>query len=389
MGVAIAASLGASDGRAQAGSAAHAAPPAVQLPFTERRDLRSERLGQDYQVLVRVPESYATSSKRYPVAYVMDGDLMFQIAHGVVQYLEWGKHVPELVIVSPAYGSINGPPNGTNMRDRDYSVFPNQQRYVPGGGEAHLRFLREELIPYVEREFRVDSADRTLVGGSRAGEFTVYALFPSPELFRRYVAIDAYNAAYLRLEDSLAARRPDLSGKRVFLSSRYPSSGVQELAQRLRSRGYREFEVEDASLASARHFATPGEGLARGLKSVFNKRSVYETLLALAPYRSADTLIAEYRRLRTRHPGSYDFTEGELTELGNALVLMKRPADAVRIYTLNLESYPRSSETLSRLGSAYEAAGQSDKALESFRRALTIDPNNRYAANAVKRLEGR
>lgn len=71
----------------------------VTLDRTEQRRLRSEAAGQEYQVLIRYPEGYEKSEKRYPVIYVLDGDLMFSIAHGVVQLLEWGGEVPDLIAV--------------------------------------------------------------------------------------------------------------------------------------------------------------------------------------------------------------------------------------------------------------------------------------------------
>lgn len=360
--------------------------PPVALERTESRPFRSAILATDFEIRVRLPEGYATSGKRYPVVYLLDGDLWFGLVRDAVQGLEWGRMTPELIVVAPVYGDLHGPANGgKNMRDRDLSVFPSQQRYVQGGGERFFRFLHEELIPYVDRELRTDGADRTIVGGSRAADFATWLLFTQPDVFRRYVMVDSYNADYLKLEEAFVTRRRDLPAK-VFYTSRYPASGVREFTQRLQSRGYRGLDVDYADLASARHFASAGEGFTRGLKSVFGRHSLYETLLPIAAAGSIDSVVAAYRRL-PRDTTTWDLGEAELTELGNALVLMHRPADAVRIYLLNLETYPRSAETYSRLGTAQERLGDRAKALESFRTALRFNPNHRYAADAVTRLQ--
>ena len=47
--------------------------PAVTLPHTEQRSVASKEIGQAYDLLVRLPDDYATSEKRYPVLYVLDG----------------------------------------------------------------------------------------------------------------------------------------------------------------------------------------------------------------------------------------------------------------------------------------------------------------------------
>ena len=58
--------------------------------------------------------------------------------------------------------------------------------------------------------------------------------------------------------------------------------------------------------------------------------------------RDAASAIAEYRELKKTDPGGYDFGEGRLNNLGNMLLQRKRTADAIAIFTLNAEEYPRS-----------------------------------------------
>ena len=41
--------------------------PPVTLPFTEQRSLTSTAIGQQFDLLVRLPDDYATSGKSYPV----------------------------------------------------------------------------------------------------------------------------------------------------------------------------------------------------------------------------------------------------------------------------------------------------------------------------------
>ena len=360
--------------------------PAVALPRTQLRTIHSRHVGQDYQLRIWLPEEYTRDANaRFPAMYLLDGDLLFGTASEAAQYLQWGRMLPPLIVVGIGYGSIHSPENGgTNMRTRDMSAFPEQAAYVKDGGAKFLAFIRDELIPYVDRELRTDTSDRVLAGFSRGADFTVATLFAAPELFRRYIAIDSYYDAYFRLANDYAATGKDLP-KTIFLSSRFPRSGVQEFAAHLKSR-FPSVEVHYAD-AAPRHFAAGAEGLVRGMKTVFNRTSVYETLLPLARDAKVETVIGEYQRLKTTEPRTYNFGEMELVELGNALVLMKRADDAVEVYKLNLASYPSSAPTHSRLGTAYERLGNKPAALEHFRRALELNPADRFAADAIKRLE--
>lgn len=359
--------------------------PGVALDRTELRRLRSEAAGLEYLVQIRYPEGYEKSEKRYPVIYLMDGDLMFSIAHGVVQLLEWGGEVPDLIVVGVAYGGLHGPAKGgPNMRDRDFSVIPSQSAYVEGGGEKFLRFLRSELIPYIDRELRTDPADRTLVGASRSGDFTVWTLLTAPDVFRRYVVIDTFNSGYFALEEALAAKRKQLH-KHVFVSRVIPGGGMQKFSDRMQSRRYEGLSYEHALLSSARHFAAAGEGLTRGLKSVFGKRSVYEHLIPFTARPGVESIIAEYRRLRKEEP-DWDYSEPELRSLGSILGSTGREADAALIYQLNLEMHPDSIPTLLRLAAILEELGERDRAIATYRRIHELDPDQKEAKKALDRL---
>ena len=54
--------------------------PPVGLSHTEERSLFSTRAGRAYQLAVLLPENYAASGRRYPVVYLLDGDLAFGMA---------------------------------------------------------------------------------------------------------------------------------------------------------------------------------------------------------------------------------------------------------------------------------------------------------------------
>src|SRR5687767_3735276 len=83
---------------AQISASAKDSIPAVSLPNTQLRHLHSRSAGTAYQIRVRTPDSYGTSDRRYPVLYLLDGDLLFGLASDIVRYLEWGRLSPELII---------------------------------------------------------------------------------------------------------------------------------------------------------------------------------------------------------------------------------------------------------------------------------------------------
>jgi tetratricopeptide (TPR) repeat protein len=98
--------------------------------------------------------------------------------------------------------------------------------------------------------------------------------------------------------------------------------------------------------------------------------------------------VARYRAIKADRRSRYVNSETAMNILGYDLLEKKRPADAVEIFKLNVEAYPRSANVYDSLGDGYAAAGQKEEAIKSYEKALTIDPNFASSLNSLRRLKG-
>jgi predicted alpha/beta superfamily hydrolase len=158
--------------------------PPVTLPFTELRSLTSAAIGQRYDLLVRLPDDYATSGKSYPVLYVLDG-WHFPFVAFLANNNRYSERMRPVIMVNLSY------PDGVNPmvpRARDFTPTKSDGEPNSGGAAAFLKFLADEVIPCVEKTYRTIPADRGLLGHSYGGLFALYALEERPELFQRIVA---------------------------------------------------------------------------------------------------------------------------------------------------------------------------------------------------------
>lgn len=141
----------------------------------------SAAVGRNFHVYVRLPEGYdASASERYPVVYLLDGDSLFPILAANHLFLTYDDDLPEAIVVGIAYGGFDP---SINKRGYDYSAPAADAREGQGGADHFLAFLRDELIPEVERRYRADSDRRVLFGQSRGGHFVLYSAFVAPDLF--------------------------------------------------------------------------------------------------------------------------------------------------------------------------------------------------------------
>lgn len=257
-------------------------PSSTHQPFTiarsELRDFPPNAAGRAYQLQVGLPASYATSpEKHYPVVYVTDGYWDFPrmfVAHGALVY---DKVAPEFIIVGLGYAKENpGYDNFGAMRRWELSPVPPETSEA-GHAADFLRTLETELIPFIEREYRVDSSHRVLAGASLGGLFTLYAMYTKPELFSAYIAstpaVVSGDDWLLQYEEQFAASGRALP-VRLFVSGGGNESprflgGILRFNARLAARKYAGLEYQFRIIDEERHAGMQSESYTRGLRFVF------------------------------------------------------------------------------------------------------------------------
>jgi enterochelin esterase-like enzyme len=165
-------------------SAAGAEASIPPIPPVRSEKIESAKMGETRECWVSLPDGYAESGEKYPVLYMMDGDFNFNSGLiGGVRYAAFLGQIPEFIIV------------GIKNTDRSKDIFPEVVTYRDGskdGGRAdqYLDFIREELIPQIDKNYRTDNF-RVLYGTSNTGFTTVYALFRNPDMADAYIAASA------------------------------------------------------------------------------------------------------------------------------------------------------------------------------------------------------
>jgi predicted alpha/beta superfamily hydrolase len=162
--------------------------PRFGLFNTEARILHSECVGEEYQIGIWFPFSYASSNQTYPVLYVTDGDYTFGLATGLIPTLIGTQEIPEVIVVGIGYNQISSYSEFGKLREQD--MLPPDFMHAPPDSRTpqFMAFLRQELFPLIEANYRASPDDRTLYGFSVGGFFALYTMLTQPGLFRRYIA---------------------------------------------------------------------------------------------------------------------------------------------------------------------------------------------------------
>ncbi len=148
------------------------------LSIGEAFSVESKLLGEKRIVWVFEPEE--ARQQPCPVLYLLDGEWNFHYTTGLVRQMISSGDIPPILVV----GVVN-----TN-RSRDLTpAGPNgatQARF--GGAETFLRFLKEELHPFLNARYDLQ-AFNMLAGHSFGGLFTIYSMMEHPTFVQGYIAL--------------------------------------------------------------------------------------------------------------------------------------------------------------------------------------------------------
>lgn len=249
----------------------------VTIPDSEVRQLKSLATGHSYDIYVHFPDGYMQNQeKKYPVLYVLDGQWDFKLLDSLCGGLIFDEFMPQVIIAGITY-SGNAPDYGA-LRAIDFTTVHDPEFPDSGGASRFFAFLKEELSPFLESNYRVEPSQRVLLGSSFGGIFTLYAMFAEPGFFNGYIAtsppVEYGDRFAYKQENEYASSHADLP-VRLFLSVGELEEivgTVMEFMEVIRDRGYTSLKLETRTIEGERHAGNKAEAYNRGLRFVFQDK---------------------------------------------------------------------------------------------------------------------
>ncbi|MEP2990454.1 MAG: alpha/beta hydrolase-fold protein [Parasphingorhabdus sp.] len=211
-----------------------------EMPRSEVVPIQESGTDRQYELYIKLPEDYAENTDtRYPVIYTTDAEVHMDMLSGSTEFL-----MPEVILVGISYQKNHEDQRVNISRFRDYTTVEStnpetQTRYQPGQASNHLRFIRDEVIPYVEKNYRTNPAERSYFGYSLGGAFGAYILLSKPDSFKNYIlgspAFNDRSAKYIdELEVQMAPEQQKMNAN-VFVSLGEKEENAKERVEGLMS----------------------------------------------------------------------------------------------------------------------------------------------------------
>jgi predicted alpha/beta hydrolase family esterase len=102
--------------------------------------------------------------------------------------------------------------------------------------------------------------------------------------------------------------------------------------------------------------------------------------------KGVDSCIVVYKNLRTKYPPEY-ILERFLNTLGYEVLQRGDTNGSIKLFELNAEMYPNSSNVYDSLGEAFMEAGNKSEAIRNYRKSLKLNPANTNAKKMLEKLE--
>ena len=119
------------------------------------------------------------------------------------------------------------------------------------------------------------------------------------------------------------------------------------------------------------------------------RKPIGQTLSATIASGGIDAAERQYRDLKTTGLATYNFDESELNSLGYKLIHKNRFKEAIRIFQLNVEAFPKSANTYDSLAEGYMDDGEKALAIANYQKSLQLNPKNRNAEVMLQKLNAR
>jgi hypothetical protein len=363
----------------------------AQIPAVSQLTIKSKVLGEDRLIFVRTPQGYDTNKQAYPVLYMTDGDAHLAHTSSTIEFLARNGRMSEMIVV--------GIPNTDRTRDLTPTKVTQTgatgalQFPTAGGADNFLKFIETELIPEIEKTYRVRPY-RVLAGHSLGGLFAIHALTSRPELFHSYIAVSPSlqwdnQMEVKRAEDFFKARK-ELNAV-LYVSLGNESGEIEDAFHQFKQLLARSkvtgFDWEAQEMPDEDHGSVVLRSHYFGMRKIYDGWQMPRDPMMGTVVGGMPALDAHYQKLSAKFHYAIPVPENLINQVGYQLLGANQNDEAIAVFKVQVERYPDSPNVYDSLAEAYERTGHLDLAAPLYEKAQALgkqnnDPNaSVFAAN--------
>lgn len=333
--------------------------------------LTSKKLNGDREITIGLPASYATNkSKSYPLLVLLDGDYLFDAFQGALNYGAYWDDLPEVIIVGISQ-------NKKDERYTDCAV--DETTGLPAeSGDAFFEFIGQELVPAIEKNYRI-APFKIIAGHDTTAGFMNFYLYKDLPLFDAYISMSPELPK--DMEEHLAERFSAIQ-KPIYYYQSTADGDVKKMQQRIIKLDTEAKKIQKPTFnyyfdefKGASHYSLVLHSIPNALYDFFQiyqpiSTAEFDQKIAVLPSGYVDYLIKKYDVIEKSLNMKLQIRLNDFKAIEAAILKNKAYAEFEQLASLAKKNYPKSMLADYELGMMYEKQGDLKKAVKAYQNAF-------------------
>ena len=249
--------------------------------------IKSDIIGKEYKIYVKLPKSYKKSDKSYPILMLTDANYSFPLVSSI--YRRLSSKVDPFIIIGISYAK--GEHFGTS-RTRDYTPtyspnepngYTKESRLSSGQADKFIDFMTNQLMVTLQNKYRIDASKKVFAGHSLGGLLANYMVVSKPESFDYYLSgspsLWYHDKSILEIEEKYSKTVSDIKanlfmcigGKEETQGEYKMISDMYEFQKKLLSRNYKSLNIKSVVVDDEDHETVYPSFITKGIIMAFGK----------------------------------------------------------------------------------------------------------------------
>ena len=367
----------------------------VTLAQTVYESIESESLGTARELKIQLPRNYEDNTEKYyPLIVVFDGDYLFEVVAGNVDYYSYWEDMPEAIVV------------GVNQDDsRSKDCYVSMEDYLPSKtGAQFYDFIENELLTFMSENYRSLNF-RVAIGHGTTANFINYFLFKNRPVFNAFVALSP--TLSLEMQDNLTRRLELENEYNTFYYLSTASLDIKRNHKQIMALNTNISAIENSSLFygfdnfdKANHYSLVAQSIPKALQHIFvvfqpiSKEEYKKHILTLETS-PVDYRIEKYDTIENLFGIEKSILVNDFKAIGSAIQKTKQFEYFKDLGKIAGKQHPNTVLASFYMARYYEETGKPKKAMNIYRSAYNLEEVGGYTkddmterANQIKQEYG-
>ena len=335
-------------------------------------EFESYKLDDRREIKIQLPRNYKDNlEKSYPLFIVLDGDYLFEVVAGNVDYYSYWEDMPEAIVVG-----IN------QVKSRDADCYYSEQNSLPiESGARFFEFISMELIPHLIGNYRLTDF-RVAVGHGETSNFINYYLLKGDPIFRAYINLSPFFATVMLDYIPEGLQKAE---KKTFYYLTTASNDIKAIQEDTKTLNKSIAAIDNKNLLytfdnfeGPTHYSNPTHAIPKALESIFfvfqpiSKKEFKEHILTLETS-PVDYLLEKYKMIEDLFGLEKQILVNDFKAIEAAIQKSEKFEYFETLGKIARKEYPDTLLGNFYLARYFEEKGETKKAMKTYRSAYILE----------------